>query len=208
MDIKQRIIDQSRNLFFRLGIRSVSMDDIAGHMGISKKTIYQHFTDKDELVEYIVLAETSRMQKDCLELCDTAENAVHEIFKTMEMVVEHFRNINPMVLFDMQKYHFKAFEKFMEYRNNFLINIISNNLKQGVKEGNYRQDINIDVLSKFRLESMMLAFNMEAFPPEKYHAAEVTLIMIEHFLYGVSTETGFKKIEEYKKERKNIWTIN
>jgi hypothetical protein len=55
---------------------------------------------------------------------------------------------------------------------------------------------------------MMLAFNMEAFPPAKYNAAEVTLIMIENFLYGVSTETGFKRIEEYKKERKNKWTIN
>ncbi len=208
MDVKQRIVEQARALFFRLGIRSVSMDDIANNMGMSKKTIYQHFTDKDELVESIVLAETNRMQNDCINLCNTAENAVHEIFKTMEMVVEHFRNINPIVLFDMQKFHFSAFEKFMEYRNSFLINIISNNLEKGVKEGNYRPDINIDVLSKFRLESMMLAFNLEAFPPEKYNAAEVTLIMIENFLYGVSTEKGFKKIEEYKKERNNKWTIN
>ena len=208
MDIKLRIIEQARTLFFRLGIRSVSMDDIAGHMGISKKTIYQHFTDKDELVDCVVLAETNRMREDCLELFNLSENAVDEIFKTMEMVVEHFRNINPMVVFDMQKFHFNAFVKFMEYRNNFLIKIIANNLEKGVQEGNYRPDINIDVLSKYRLESMMLAFNMEAFPPAKYNAAEVTLIMIENFLYGVSTETGFKKIEEYKKERKNKWTIN
>lgn len=208
MDVKQRIIEQSRILFFRLGIRSVSMDDIASHMGISKKTIYQHFTDKDELVESIVLAETNRMKHDCTNLCNTADNAVHEIFKTMEMVVEQFKNINAVVLYDMQKYHFSAFEKFMQYRNNFLINIIANNLEKGVIEGNYRQDINIDVLSKFRLESMMLAFNIVAFPPEKYNAAEVTLIMIENFLYGVSTEKGFKKIEEYKKERNKKWTIN
>ena len=208
MDVKQRIIEQARSLFFRLGIRSVSMDDIASHIGISKKTIYQHFTDKDELVESIVLAETNRMQNDCIKLCDSAENAVHEIFKTMEMVVEQFKNINAIVLYDMQKYHFSAFEKFMEYRNNFLINIIANNLEKGVKEGNYREDINIDVLSKFRLESMMLAFNIVAFPPDKYNAAEVTLIMIENFLYGVSTEQGFKKIEAYKKERNNTWTLN
>ncbi|MFN5422370.1 MAG: TetR/AcrR family transcriptional regulator [bacterium] len=208
MDVKQRIIEQARALFFRLGIRSVSMDDIASHMGISKKTIYQHFTDKDELVESIVLAETNRMQNDCINLCNTAENAVHEIFKTMEMVVEQFRNINSIVLFDMQKFHFNAFKRFMEYRNNFLINIIANNLEKGVKEGNYRPDINIDVLSKFRLESMMLAFNLEAFPPDKYNAAEVTLIMIENFLYGVSTEKGFNKIEAYKKERNNKWIIN
>lgn len=208
MDVKQRIIEQSRTLFFRLGIRSVSMDDIANNMGISKKTIYQHFTDKDELVDSIVVAETNRMQNECINLCKTAENAVHEIFKTMEMVVEQFRNINAVVLYDMQKYHFGAFEKFMEHRNTFLINIIANNLEKGVQEGNYRPDINIDVLSKYRLESMMLAFNIVAFPPDKYNVAEVTLIMIENFLYGVSTEKGFKKIEAYKKERNNKWTIN
>ena len=140
-------------------------------------------------------------------LGDTADNAVHEIFKTMEMVVEQFRNINSIVLFDLQKFHFKAFERFMEYRNSFLIKIIANNLEKGVNEGNYRYDINIDVLSKFRLESMMLAYNPGAFPPDKYNAAEVTLIMIENFLYGVSTEKGYKQIEEYKKERNNKWTI-
>ena len=174
------------------------MDDIAGQIGMSKKTLYQHFEDKDELVELVVAFETNRMQHDCHACAKTAENAVEEIFKTMEMVMQHFRNMNPMVLFDMHKFHSKAFAIFMEHKNIFLLDFISTNLKRGISEGYFRQDIKIDILAKFRLESMMLAFNMEAFPPAKYNVAEVTITMIETFLYGLATASGFKLIEQYK----------
>jgi AcrR family transcriptional regulator len=204
MDQKERIIAQARELFIRLGIRSVSMDDIAGQIGISKKTLYQHFEDKDELVERVVAFETTRMQDECHGCANTAENAVEEIFKTMEMVMQHFRNMNPMVLFDMHKFHGKAFAKFMEHKNIFLLDFISTNLKRGVSEGYFRQDIKIDILAKFRLESMMLAFNMEIFPTTKFNVAEVSIAIIENFLYGLATEEGFKLIEAYKKQRAQI----
>jgi len=204
METKNRIIQQARDLFLRLGIRSVSMDDIAGQMGMSKKTLYQHFADKDELVDMVVDFETTRMQGDCMECSTTAENAVEEIFKTMEMVMQHFRDMNPMVLFDLHKFHIHAFGKFMEHKNTFLLKIISNNLQRGIQEGFFRQDIKIDILAKFRLESMMLAFNMDAFPPAKYNAAEVTVTMIENFLYGLATEAGFKRIEQYKSKKNNL----
>jgi len=204
MEPKERIIEQARELFIRLGIRSISMDDIAGQIGMSKKTLYQHFEDKDELVELVVAFETNRMQHDCHACANTAENAVEEIFKTMEMVTQHFRNMNPMVLFDMHKFHGKAFAKFMEHKNIFLLDFISTNLKRGISEGYFRQDIKIDILAKFRLECMMLAFNMEAFPPAKYNVAEVTITMIENFLYGLATESGFKLIELYKAKKNTI----
>jgi len=204
MEPKERIIEQARELFIRLGIRSISMDDIAGQIGMSKKTLYQHFEDKDELVELVVAFETNRMQQDCHACANTAENAVEEIFKTMEMVMQHFRNMNPMVLFDMHKFHGKAFAKFMEHKNIFLLDFISTNLKRGISEGYFRQDIKIDILAKFRLESMMLAFNMEAFPPAKYNVAEVTITMIETFLYGLATASGFKLIEQYKAKKNTI----
>ncbi|MEY3577024.1 MAG: hypothetical protein RL394_607 [Bacteroidota bacterium] len=204
MDTKERIIEQARDLFLRLGIRSVSMDDVAGLMGMSKKTLYQHFEDKDELVERVVTCETTRMQDECHNCANSAQNSVEEIFKTMEMVMQHFRNMNPMVLFDLHKFHGKAYAKFMEHKNIFLLDFISTNLKRGVSEGYFRQDIKIDILAKFRLESMMLAFNMEAFPPAKYNVAEVTITLIENFLYGLATESGFKLIEQYKAKKNTI----
>jgi AcrR family transcriptional regulator len=204
MEPKNRIIQQARDLFVRLGIRSVSMDDIAGQVGMSKKTLYQHFADKDELVEKVVELEIGRMQTECNLCSSSAENAVEEIFKTMEMMMQHLRDMNPMVLFDLHKFHIHAFGKFMEHKNKFLLDIISNNLRRGMEEGFFRQDIRVDILAKFRLESMMLAFNMDAFPPAKYNVAEVTLAMIENFLYGLATESGYKRIEQYKSKKNNI----
>jgi len=185
----------------KLGIRSVSMDDIANQLGISKKTIYQLFADKDELVDNIIDEDIQQIQADCTNCCETAKDAIDEIFKTMEMIVAQFRNMNPMVIFDLQKYHHRSFEKFMHHRNTFLLEIIINNLEKGVKEGLYRENIKIDILSRFRLESMMLAFNMDLYPPSKFNALEVTLEIIQHFLYGLSTESGYQLINEYKSRK-------
>lgn len=200
MDNKTRIIQEAKSLFMKLGIRSVSMDDIANHLGMSKKTIYQLFTDKDELVDNVIEADIQKIETDCIVCCELSADAIDEIFKTMEMIVVQFRNMNPMVLFDLQKYHHRSYEKFMKYKNTFLLEIINKNLIKGVKEGLYRKDIKIDILSKFRLESMMLSFNMETYPPEKYNILEVTLEIIEHFLYGLATEKGYQLIVQYKKK--------
>lgn len=208
METKERIIQEARTLFLRLGIRSVSMDEIATHLGISKKTVYQHFQDKDELVDRVLQMQINNMQAETTETVQSASNAIEEIFNTMDMMVKHSRNMNPMVLFDLQKYHLSSFQKFHAYKNDFLLNIISNNLKKGVEEGLYRSDIKIEILSKFRLETLMIGFNMDAFPADKYNVTEVSLVIIENFLYGLATEKGFNMIESYKNKRKekNITT--
>ena len=203
MDNKERLIDQAKHLFMRLGIRSVSMDDIATNLGISKKTLYQLVSDKDELVECVVQSQIEHMEAETQCSCDQAENAVEEIFKNMQMAAAQYSKINPMVMFDLQKYHFNAFAKFTAHKNSFMLSVISKNLIRGIEEGLYRPDINIDILAKFRLESMMMSFNLDLFPPEKYNTLEVTLILIEHFLYGLTTEKGYKLVESYKKEKKN-----
>jgi len=184
------------------------MDEIATHLGISKKTVYQHFQDKDELVDRVLQMQINNMQEETTETVRSASNAIEEIFNTMDMMVKHSRNMNPMVLFDLQKYHLSSFQKFHAYKNDFLLNIISNNLKKGVEEGLYRSDIKIEILSKFRLETLMIGFNMDAFPADKYNVTEVSLVIIENFLYGLATEKGFNMIESYKNKRKEHNNIN
>lgn len=208
METKERIIQEARPLFLRLGIRSVSMDEIANQLGISKKTLYQHFQDKDELVDRVLQVQINNMQAETTQTVQSSSNAIEEIFNTMDMMVKHSRNMNPVVIFDLQKYHFSSFQKFHAYQNDFLLNIISNNLKKGVAEQLYRSDIKIDILSKFRLETLMMGFNMEAFPPEKFNVTEVSLVIIENFLYGLATEKGFNMIESYKNKRKENNNIN
>ena len=198
MDPKERIIEQAKSLFLKLGIRSVSMDDICAHLAISKKTLYQHFADKDELVDMVLQKQIAGMQAETNDCCLQADNAIQEVIKTMEMMVKHFTSMNPVVLFDLQKFHLNSFNKFKDHKYQFILEIISNNMRRGIAEGLYRADINVDVLSRFRLESMEIAFNVDLFPTDRYNLVEVSIAIIENFLYGLATEKGFSMIEAYK----------
>jgi AcrR family transcriptional regulator len=196
-----RIRDEARGLYMKYGIRSVSMDDIAVQLGISKKTIYQYFKDKDELVEAIVEQDMEETRSDCTICLQQSTNAVEEVFLTMDKMLEHLRNMNPTILYDLHKFHFTAFKKFQEHKNSFLLEIIRSNLQKGMAEGLYRPDINIEILAKYRLEAMMLAFNIELFPPSKFNIVEVTTVLIENFIFGVVTPKGYELVTKYQQER-------
>jgi TetR/AcrR family transcriptional regulator, cholesterol catabolism regulator len=201
MDNKERILIKAEELFMQYGIRSVSMDDIANHLGMSKKTLYQYYADKDELVVAVVEGHISGIQSDCMDCRKDARDAVHEIFITMERIMEEFSNMNPMLLYDLEKFHFRAFQRFREHKEKFLAQIIRQNLEWGIKDELYRPDINIDVMCKFRLESMMIPFNVSVFPPGKYNLASTSGIIIEHFIYGLATVKGHKLIQKYNEQR-------
>lgn len=206
MEVKDRILFKARDLFMQLGIRSVSMDDIANHLGMSKKTLYQYFDDKDNLVEAFVNGHISVVEHDCVTCRTSAKDAVHEIFLTMEHIVSQFSNMNPMLLYDLEKFYFKAFQRFKEYKNKFLLQLVRKNIEWGIKEELYRPDINVDILSKFRIESIMIPFNVAVFPPGKYNLGEISEIIIENFTYGMATIKGHKLIQKYNEQRKNNLT--
>lgn len=204
MDIKERIQFRAHELFMQYGIRSVSMDDIANQLGMSKKTLYQNFADKDELVEDVVDTHIRDIQSDCSNCRKDARNAIHEIFITMDRIIQQFSNMNPMVLHDLAKFHFKAYQRFREHKDEFLLTIVRDNIEWGKKEELYRPDVNTDVMSKYRLESMMIPFNVAVFPPGRYNLAEISGIIIEHFAYGLVTLKGHKLIQKYKQEKKVV----
>ena len=201
METKERIALKAEELFMQYGIRSVSMDDIANNLGMSKKTVYQYFADKDELVEAVVNGHINIVQGDCIDCRKGAKDAIHEIFLTMEHIMAEFSNMNPMLLYDLEKFHFKAYQRFREYKDKFLLQIIRANIEWGIKDELYRSDINVDVMSKFRIESMMIPFNVAVFPPGKYNLAATSEIIIENFAYGLATLKGHKLIQKYNEQR-------
>ena len=121
MDNRIRIAEKAEELYMRFGIRSVSMENMAEELGMSKKTLYQYYADKEELVEEVVKRHTEVIRLECEQIALEAKDAIHEIFLIMERVMEDFRNMNPMVLFDLQKFHPRGFQRFNEYKNEFLL---------------------------------------------------------------------------------------
>ncbi len=205
MEPKERIQAKAQELFLQFGIRSVSMDDIANHLGMSKKTLYQYFADKDELVDAVIHSHINEIENECVKCRINAKDAVHEIFLTMEHIADELSNMNPMVLYDLEKFHHRAYQRFKEYKDKFLAEMIRKNLEWGVDEELYRPEINKDVICKFRLESLMIPFNVSVFPPGKYRLASTSEEIIQHFIYGLATIKGHKLIQKYQQQRqKNL----
>jgi TetR/AcrR family transcriptional regulator, cholesterol catabolism regulator len=202
-EVKDRILEKTHELFHRYGIKRVTMDDIASQCGISKKTIYQYYKDKNELVDAVTEDHISTNKKQCELDRQIAENALHEVFLAMDMVNVMFETLNPGLLHDLEKYHPQSFEKVKKHKYQFLNQVIKENLLKGISEGIYRQELNVEIMCKFRLESMFLPFNLELFPESRYNIAKIEQELMEHFVYGLATLKGQKLIEKYKKQRQN-----
>jgi AcrR family transcriptional regulator len=205
IDTGERIKQKAADLFMQYGLRSVSMDDIANGLGISKKTIYQYYADKDELVDAFITEKINHNQSCCELDKDAAENAVHEIFLAIDMMMEIMSSMNPALLFEMQKYHPAAFERFYKHKNDYLFTVIKDNLLRGIKEGLFRIDLKVDVLARFRVESMMLPFQPDFHTKTKYTLFEIEEELLMHYLFGLVSERGYQLTLQYQQERlKNL----
>lgn len=198
---RERIREQAKQLFMRYGIRSVSMDDIAVGLGMSKKTIYQYFTDKNELVDAIIVQDLQDMKRESTQCQVESENAVEEIYLAMDLMLEHLRTMNPNLLYDLHKFHFESYKRFLEHKNTYMRDLILRNLQRGVKEGLFRPDINVEVLSTYRVETMMMVFNPDIFPTPKNNMTDVARVISEHFVFGIVTPAGYEFILKYQQER-------
>jgi AcrR family transcriptional regulator len=201
MEPQERIVGKAHELFMRYGIRSISMDEVANQLGMSKKTIYQFYTDKDALVEDVINIELGSNEKECRNQKVQSENAVHEMFLALDMVMEVFTKMNPAVIFDLEKYHPKAFKKYSDYKNKFLYTVIKENLDNGIAEGLYREEVQTDIMTRFRLASIFLVLNPDLFPLSKHNLAEVITEITDNFLYGLVTPKGQKLVLKYKQQR-------
>lgn len=200
METKDRIATKAHELFLRYGIRSISMDEIAAHLGISKKTIYQFYEDKDSLVEAVIDIEIQMNMKDCSLCLEQSDNAIHEVFLAVDMVQEMLKGMNPSIIFDLEKYHPKAFRKMNEHKNDFFSRITKENIERGMREGLYRSDINADIMSRFRVGTMFMILAPDMLL-SKYNPAVILREMTENFLFGMATTKGTELIQQYKQQR-------
>lgn len=203
-EYKHRIRKQAQQLFLQYGVRSVSMDDIASSMGSSKKTIYQHFSDKDTLVEAVVDSILQENYAECETNKKMASNAIDEAFIAINHTTELFNRMNPLVVYDLKKYHPKAYKKFLDYKNEFLFQILKSNISWGIKDGLFRNDLNVEVISRFRVEGILLTFMPDFQSKTNVGIAELHKELFYFFLYGLSTPKGYALITKYREQKLNV----
>lgn len=198
METKDRILLGAEELFFKYGIKSVTMDDIAKHLAISKKTIYQFFEDKNELVETLMTEKLKQDECDIKHIQEESENVIVEVFSMMKHMGAMFAKVNPNIFYDLQKYHPNAWKQFKLFKHDCLASLVENSIDRGIKEGLVRSDINAKVLALLRIEEIEMGMNVDIFPPDKFKMLDVQITLIDHFLHGICTLKGHKLINKYK----------
>ncbi len=198
MEAEDRIIQSATELFYRFGIRSITMDDVAKHLSMSKKTLYQHFSDKNDLVMKCCRFDLDNRACSFEAIAGEASDPVEELIKWMDYMESKFAAVNPYLFYDMQKYHPRAWNLFTEFKENHLMSMIEDNLKKGITMGLYRTDINIPVIARLRMEQVEMGFNKNIYPHDKFKVSEVQVALLSHFLHGITTLKGHKLINKYR----------
>jgi AcrR family transcriptional regulator len=196
--MKEKILKGVEELFFKYGIKNITMDEIARHLGMSKKTIYQYFKDKDEIVHSLML---HSLEQDKCRIKNTyanSKNVVEEVFKMMDEMREMFGRINPILFYELHKFYPQTWEVFQEFKSTFILNMVEASLKRGQADGYIRNDIDLKIMSRHRVEMIQEALRGEAFPSDQFNLLDVQLALSEHFLYGVCTLKGHKLINKHK----------
>jgi AcrR family transcriptional regulator len=200
MDKKEQIIMQVFELFMRYGIKSMSMDDIALQMGMSKKTLYQYFASKDDLVNAVLEKHLEMDQCKVKSLISSKNNAIDDLMHIVTTVNDTLKQINPSIHYDLEKYHPQAWKKFGDYKRNFIQENIKQNILKGIKEELYRSDINVDIVAALYVSKADIVFDASVFPPDKYAFNQVYLEMMKQHIRGIATSKGLKYFEKKLKQ--------
>ena len=194
----ERIIQGGEELFLQAGIRSVTMDDIARNLGMSKKTIYQFFKDKNELVMALTKKKLQEDEERMSEIISKSGNVIEEMINMMKCSEDIFSRINPIVIHDLQKYHQEAWGLFQSFKAEVLVNTLEELLAKGIKQGFLRPDIDVKIIARMRVNQVQLGFNTTVFPIAEFNPWNVQQQFHEHFNYGICTLKGYKLLNQYK----------
>lgn len=197
MNYGDRILNTARELFFKYGLRNVTMDDISKELGMSKKTLYQAYENKKDIVQAITKKFLVNHEQQYELLIIEAKDALDEMLKLMGDLNYIFERLNPRMIFDMQRYFPEAWEIFGEHKNNFMLAKIIENLNRGMKEGLFRKDINMEIIARMRLEQIQMALDPMIFPPDKFTIKEIHQQLLLQYLHGITTLKGHKLINQY-----------
>jgi len=196
VEIKEKILQTAETLFMRYGIKSVTMDDLAKELAISKKTIYQFFKDKNEVVCLTTRAHLEKEQRDISDIHSQAENAIQEIYLISKIFRQRVLGLNPSLLFDLERYHPEAWAIFQEYREVFMSQL-RETLQRGQEEGYFRAEIDVDVMAVLRLHEIQVSFDPRIFSPNHFDYKQVQMALTDHFVNGITTQKGKQLLDSY-----------
>lgn len=189
---EKEFLQKSLDIFTRFGIKSVTMADMARHLGCSKKTIYNFVKDKNDLVRSCLSLHTC-IEQDAIEgICSQDQNAIDEMFQIGSFISTMLKEMHPSIQYDLEKYHSEVYAEMKEEHHEHVYECMLRNLNKGIKEGLYREDLNAAVIAKLYVKKMDILFDVEVFPRSEFSFKEVYAVLFRYHILGVASPKGAK----------------
>jgi TetR/AcrR family transcriptional regulator, cholesterol catabolism regulator len=200
IDDLQKILSKVRELYRKYGIKSITMDDVARELAISKKTLYQFVSDKDDLVGKYIDYEIDLRQEEICKCFNTGFNAIEELFEISVFMNKMMKDQNPVTEHDLRKYYPHHYIKTVNTRRDRMYNYILLNLKKGKGEGLYRDDMSEEVIAKLYLSRSENIHTNELFTVEEFTSIRLFTELLTYHIRGIATEKGITVLEKKIKE--------
>jgi len=191
--MKEKIINKAKDMFLRLGFKSITMDDIAGEMCISKKTIYKYFANKELLIHESTQVLHKEVHEIITEIISRGYNAIEENFQIRKMFADMFKSTDTSPIYQLKKHYPEVYEKALEYQVQECESCFKQNIEKGITQGLYRKDINIDVYVKLYYA---LIFTINENTRSEREAAALEMEALEYHTRAMATEKGIAELEK------------
>jgi AcrR family transcriptional regulator len=189
VELNTKIIEVATTLFGQMGVKAVTMDDIARQAGISKKTIYQEFEDKGALVFTACSVFLEKEEEVLKKIVEEEDNVIQHFVRLSKFMREQYSGMNPLILNEIRRYYPQAWKRFEAFKNGLAFNTMVDVLQRGKEAGYFRAEIDVEILAMLRLEQ--IAFDFRALPSAShFDMVKLQLELIDHFIHGILTDKG------------------
>ena len=194
--MKTLILNKAGDIFLKLGFKSVTMDDIANELGISKKTIYKYFKNKAHLVDETTAHMHETMHKEALKIYDLGYNAIQENFEVNKVFKGFMQNLDDSPIYQLQKYYPETYHKIMSQEFCLFKDCLLSNIQKGINEGLFRKEISIDQVTKFYFSLIMSVHDSNLYTYSKNTINKLELNVLEYHTRAIATAKGIEILEE------------
>ncbi len=192
----QNILKSVNDMFMRYGIKSVTMDDIARHLGISKKTLYQYVKNKEELIMKTTEFHLTSEIEQVTSISQNANDAIDEMLQISALINNQLKKLNPSALYDMQKYYHGSWKLYEDYRIQTIYSFVSHNVQRGVREGLYRANLNVELIANYYIGLTDFCIS-DLFHGNKFTMSEIHSEFMNYHIHGIASNKGIDLLKTY-----------
>ncbi|PQJ79876.1 TetR/AcrR family transcriptional regulator [Polaribacter porphyrae] len=194
--MREKIIEKSNELFLNLGFKSVTMDEIANSLGVSKKTIYKYFKNKTDLVDAVTDYTFNIISNGIDKICALKENPIDELFDIKQFVMTHLKDEKSSPQYQLQKYYPKIYASLKQKQFEVMQDCVIENLKYGIELSIYRDNIDVEFISRIYFNGLIGIKDKDMFPLKNYSMKTLMNYYYEYHLRGICTEKGIQQLEK------------